>query len=107
MGNIEAAVSLCFDSKRYADAIILAMAGGPDLLAQTQYKYFMEHSGALNSLINSLVSENWMDIVKGCDINSWKKTLVGIFTHTAPEERSVLCGELNAYFLFRFSLLKF
>lgn len=95
LGNIEAAVSLCFANKRYADAVILSMAGGPDLLAQTQYRYFMEHSGALNSLISSLVSENWTDIVNNCDITCWKETLVGIFTHTAPRERVILCDMLG------------
>ena len=94
VGNIEAAVSLCFSNKRYADAIILSMAGGPELLARTQYKYFAEQSGALNSLINSLVSENWSDIVNNCDINCWKQTIVGIYTHCQPDERSQLCGKL-------------
>lgn len=94
MGNIEAAVNLCFESKKFAEAIILAMAGGPELMAQTQYKFFNQHSGALNSLINSLISENWMDIVKNCDINCWKEALIGVFTHTNPEERSTLCGKL-------------
>lgn len=79
------------------------MAGGPDLLARTQYKYFSEHSGALNSLINCLVSENWSDIVKNCDINCWKETLVGIFTHSQPEERSLLCGKCDSKF---FALLE-
>ena len=97
LGNIEAAVSLCFVNKRYADAVILSMAGGPDLLAQTQYRYFMEHSGALNSLISSLVTENWTDIIQNCDLACWKEALIGIFTHTAPGERSILCG---AYFSF-------
>ncbi|KAJ8680760.1 hypothetical protein QAD02_016547 [Eretmocerus hayati] len=95
LGNIEAAVSLCFENKRYADALILSMAGGPDLLARTQYKYFSEHSGSVNSLINSLVSENWLDVVKGCDLSSWKEALIGVFTHTKSEERTVLCDILG------------
>ncbi|XP_047345278.1 protein transport protein Sec31A isoform X1 [Vespa velutina] len=93
LGNIEAAVSLCFKSKRYADAVILSMAGGPELLAKTQYRYFSEHSGALNSLINSLISENWIDIVKNADINCWKEILIGVFTH--GQERSTLCDMLG------------
>lgn len=92
VGNIEAAVSLCFSSKRYADAIILSMAAGPELLARTQYRYFSEHSGALNSLINSLVSENWIEVVKNSDIKCWKEALVGIFTHS-NQEQSTLCGK--------------
>ncbi|XP_058800032.1 protein transport protein Sec31A isoform X2 [Phymastichus coffea] len=95
LGNIEAAVALCFENNRYADAIILSMAGGPDLLAKTQYRYFNEHSGALNSLINSVVSENWVDLVKNCDITSWKEALVGIFTHISPAERGALCDILG------------
>ncbi|XP_076161144.1 COPII coat complex component secretory 31 [Ptiloglossa arizonensis] len=95
LGNIEAAVSLCFANKRYADAVILSMAAGPDLLARTQYRYFSEHSGALNSLINSLVSENWAEVVKNTDINCWKEVLIGIFTHSNPQERSVLCDMLG------------
>lgn len=93
LGNIEAAVSLCFASKRYADAIILSMAAGPDLLARTQYRYFLEHSSALNSLISSLVSENWAEVVKNSDIKCWKEALVGIFTHSSTQERSALCGK--------------
>nr|XP_033322132.1 protein transport protein Sec31A [Megalopta genalis]XP_033322133.1 protein transport protein Sec31A [Megalopta genalis]XP_033322134.1 protein transport protein Sec31A [Megalopta genalis] len=95
LGNIEAAVSLCFANKRYADAVILSMAAGPELLARTQYRYFSEHTGALNSLISSLVSENWADIVKGSDINCWREVLIGIFTHSNPQERSTLCDMLG------------
>jgi hypothetical protein len=40
LGNTEAAVELCLQNGRMADAIILAMTGGSDLLAKTQYHYF-------------------------------------------------------------------
>ncbi|XP_032675086.1 protein transport protein Sec31A isoform X2 [Odontomachus brunneus] len=95
LGNIEAAVSLCFANKRYADAIILSMAAGPELVARTQYRYFLEHSGPLNSLINSLVSENWTEVVMNSDIKCWKEVLVGIFTHSSAEERPALCDMLG------------
>lgn len=40
LGNTEAAVELCLLNGRMADAIILTMTGGSDLLAKTQYRYF-------------------------------------------------------------------
>lgn len=40
IGHTEAAVELCLQEGRYADAIVLAMTGGPDLLAKTQFRYF-------------------------------------------------------------------
>ncbi|XP_016100052.1 protein transport protein Sec31A [Sinocyclocheilus grahami] len=39
-GDYEAAVNLCLHDNRMADGIILAIAGGPELLAKTQKKYF-------------------------------------------------------------------
>lgn len=40
LGNLEAAVNICIQDNRMADAIILAMTGGSELLAKTQYIYF-------------------------------------------------------------------
>lgn len=39
LGNTEAAVELCLQDNRMADAIIIAMTGGSELLAKTQYRY--------------------------------------------------------------------
>lgn len=83
------------------------MAAGPELLARTQYKYFLEHSSALNSLINSLVSENWAEVVKNSDIKCWKEALVGIFTHSTTQERSILCGKYNIIEIINYNYLLF
>ena len=40
LGNFELAVSLCMSLDRFANAIVLAIKGGPDLLLQTQKAYF-------------------------------------------------------------------
>lgn len=39
-GDYEGAVELCLHDNRMADSIILAIAGGPQLLEKTQKKYF-------------------------------------------------------------------
>ena len=39
-GQLETAVDLCLKDGRLADAIMLSIAGGGDLLAKTQAKYF-------------------------------------------------------------------
>ena len=48
MANFEAAVEVCLHNERMAEAIILAIAGGPELLAQTQTKFFHKNHGNLN-----------------------------------------------------------
>lgn len=40
LGNFEGAVELCMRAERFADAIILAIAGGDNLLKETQKRYF-------------------------------------------------------------------
>ncbi len=38
-GNFDGAVDICFKADRMAEALILAVAGGPELFARTQKRY--------------------------------------------------------------------
>lgn len=44
MGNFEAAVELCICENKMAEAILLAIAGGPELLQRTQKRFFSKNS---------------------------------------------------------------
>ena len=46
-GNFEAAVEMCLSENKMAEAILLAIAGGPELLIRTQKKYFMKNKSTL------------------------------------------------------------
>lgn len=46
-GNFEAAVEMCLSENKMAEAILLAIAGGPDLLVRTQKKYFQRNKSTL------------------------------------------------------------
>lgn len=39
-GNIEVAVYLCLENERWADALLLATRGSPELMTKAQAKYF-------------------------------------------------------------------
>ena len=47
MGNFEAAVEMCLAENKMAEAILLAIAGGPELLLRTQKKYFQRNKSNL------------------------------------------------------------
>ena len=47
MGNFEAAVEMCLAEDKMAEAILLAIAGGPELLLRTQKKYFQKNKSNL------------------------------------------------------------
>lgn len=39
-GCIEEAINICLNDGKIADALILSITAGPDILAETQRKYF-------------------------------------------------------------------
>ncbi|OCT70195.1 hypothetical protein XELAEV_18037117mg [Xenopus laevis] len=95
MGNFEAAVDVCLKHGRFADAIILANAGGEDLLRETQQWYFAQQKNKITTLLSSVVQHKWRDIVIKCDPQSWKETLALLLTYSKPEEYAELCDILG------------
>lgn len=97
MNNVEAAVELCFKAHRFADALIIATTGGPDLLARTQHKYLQQSSTGVSALISALISEDWASIINDCDISNWKESLAAALTHSSDDELPILCGNYRRY----------
>ncbi|XP_069705559.1 protein transport protein Sec31A isoform X3 [Periplaneta americana] len=96
LGNTEAAVELCLQNGRMADAIILAMTGGSDLLAKTQYRYFEQTKGYLSTIISAVVTEDWNQVIGSCEVDSWKEALAAALTYTKNDEFPTLCEQLGA-----------
>nr|XP_021525300.1 protein transport protein Sec31A isoform X6 [Aotus nancymaae] len=95
MGNFESAVDLCLHDNRMADAIILAIAGGQELLARTQKKYFAKSQSKITRLITAVVMKNWKEIVESCDLKNWREALAAVLTYAQPDEFSALCDLLG------------
>uniref|UniRef100_A0A8C0V5V3 Protein transport protein Sec31A n=1 Tax=Cyanistes caeruleus TaxID=156563 RepID=A0A8C0V5V3_CYACU len=96
LGNFEGAVELCMRAERFADAIILAIAGGDNLLKKTQKRYFAKQKTNLSVLLSSIVQQNWQDIVCTCDLQSWKEALAILLTYSKHEDYTQLCDMLGA-----------
>ncbi|XP_062926773.1 protein transport protein Sec31A isoform X1 [Mobula hypostoma] len=96
IGNFEGAVELCLKDDRFADAIILAIAGGEELLAQTQNRYFAKRKTKISRLVSSIVTHNWRDIVESCDLDNWKEALAALLTYAKPEAFPSLCDTLGS-----------
>ncbi|XP_064163252.1 protein transport protein Sec31A isoform X12 [Anguilla rostrata] len=95
-GDFESAVELCLHDNRMADSIILAIAGGPELLEKTQKKYFEKTSSRITKLISAVVTNDWRDILETCDLQNWKEALAAVLTYASPEEFSALCDLLGS-----------
>ncbi|XP_027683783.2 protein transport protein Sec31A isoform X9 [Chelonia mydas] len=94
-GNFESAVDLCLHDNRMADAIILAIAGGQELLLRTQKKYFVKMQSKITRLITAVVTKNWKEIVQSCDLQNWREALAAVLTYARPDEFAALCDLLG------------
>ncbi|KAM7113332.1 protein transport protein Sec31A isoform 5-T6 [Ciconia maguari] len=94
-GNFESAVDLCLHDNRMADAIILAIAGGQELLSKTQEKYFAKMQSKITRLITAVVMKNWKEIVQSCDLQNWREALAAVLTYARPDEFAALCDLLG------------
>uniref|UniRef100_A0AAR2JVK0 Protein transport protein Sec31A n=1 Tax=Pygocentrus nattereri TaxID=42514 RepID=A0AAR2JVK0_PYGNA len=93
VGNFEGAVDLCLSDGRYAEAILLSISGGEELLKKTQQRYLNKQT---NRLISSVVTQNWTDIVQDCELDNWKEALAALLTYANPEEFAPLCDTLGS-----------
>ncbi|XP_058870491.1 protein transport protein Sec31A isoform X9 [Acipenser ruthenus] len=94
-GDFEGAVDLCLHDNRMADAIILAIAGGQELLTKTQEKYFAKTQSKITRLITAVVTKDWKEIVQSCDLQNWREALAAVLTYARPDEFAALCGDLG------------
>uniref|UniRef100_A0A8C9XQ92 Protein transport protein Sec31A n=1 Tax=Sander lucioperca TaxID=283035 RepID=A0A8C9XQ92_SANLU len=92
VGNFEGAVDLCLNDGRYAEAILLSISGGEELLKKTQQKYL---SNQKNSISMVMVTQNWRDIVQSCELDNWKEALAALLTYAHPEDFARLCDTLG------------
>uniref|UniRef100_A0A7N6BRV6 Protein transport protein Sec31A n=2 Tax=Anabas testudineus TaxID=64144 RepID=A0A7N6BRV6_ANATE len=87
VGNFEGAVDLCLNDGRYAEAILLSISGGEELLKKTQQKYLSKQK--------NIVTQNWRDIVQSCELDNWKEALAALLTYAHPEDFARLCDTLG------------
>ncbi|KAK9530266.1 hypothetical protein VZT92_011779 [Zoarces viviparus] len=95
VGNFEGAVDLCLNDGRYAEAILLSISGGEELLKKTQHKYLSKQKNSISMLISSVVTQNWRDIVQSCELDNWKEALAALLTYAHPEDFARLCDTLG------------
>uniref|UniRef100_A0A8C9XQ02 Protein transport protein Sec31A n=1 Tax=Sander lucioperca TaxID=283035 RepID=A0A8C9XQ02_SANLU len=95
VGNFEGAVDLCLNDGRYAEAILLSISGGEELLKKTQQKYLSNQKNSISMLISSVVTQNWRDIVQSCELDNWKEALAALLTYAHPEDFARLCDTLG------------
>ena len=108
LGAFESAVSWRLSTDRFADAILLAVKGGSDLLQRTQKAYFERRTTSLPylRLFQSIVTDDLVDIVQNADLRDWQEIFVVLCTFASQEEFSGLAEQLGGRLEFQYTLFK-
>jgi protein transport protein SEC31 len=97
VGDFESAVSLCLSLDRFADAILLAVRGGAELLQRTQKAYFERRTTTLPylRLFQSIVSNDLADVVQNAELGEWQEIFVALCTFAKADEFANLVEQLG------------
>ncbi len=96
VGNIELAVELCLEQKRTADALALAIQGGPELVQRTQRRYFASCASDESHLIETVVSGDWESFVSRVNAAANPTAaLTAVVTYAPDDEFPGLCSMLG------------
>ena len=108
LGDFWSAVELCLSAERYADALLLAIKGGDDLLQRTQKAYFegqtTEHPYL--RLFQSIVTNDLDDVVQNADLTEWAEVFVVLCTFATGDEFGGLAEQLGARLEFQAGVLR-
>ncbi|KAJ3861319.1 transport protein [Lentinula novae-zelandiae] len=108
LGDFTSAVELCLSTNRFADALLLAVRGGPELLQKTQKVYFERQTTVAPylRLFQSIVANDLSDIVQNADLQEWQEIFVVLCTFASKEEFPGLAEQLGRRLEFQYTISK-
>jgi protein transport protein SEC31 len=90
MRDFETAVNVCISANRMADALAIAVSGGPDLLARTQNEYFKRNSTkSYSRILQGANSGNLEELIQSCRLDSnnvWKDLISLVCNYSNIED---------------------
>ncbi|OXG53532.1 protein transporter SEC31 [Cryptococcus neoformans] len=107
VGDFKSAVDVCLAFERFADALLLAVRGGSDLLQSTQNAYFAQQTTTRPFLriFQSIVTEDLLDIVQNADLSEWKVAFVVLCTFAKDADFSNLAEQIGQRLQYKWRVL--
>lgn len=108
LGDFESAVALALATDRFADAILFAVRGGPELLQKTQKVYFERSTDSAPYLrvLQSIIGNDLSDVVQNANLAQWQEIFVVLCTFASAEEFPSLAEQLGQRLEYQFEVAK-
>ncbi|DAZ93844.1 TPA: hypothetical protein N0F65_002175, partial [Lagenidium giganteum] len=94
VGNFEVAVNCCLHYNQFADALLLASCGGPELWEKTQRAFFAHQTRPVMRVVSAIIKNELYGLVEQSALSDWRQTLAILSTYAKSEEFPALCDKL-------------
>lgn len=97
LGKFEAALDVCLEEKRMADAFMIAVCGGQKCIDKAQAAYFknLASESSYARLLQSVVGKNLWDIVHNANLKNWSEVMAALCTYADITEFGDMCEALG------------
>ncbi|KAI9298125.1 WD40 repeat-like protein [Neoconidiobolus thromboides FSU 785] len=97
VGDYKSAVKACLNNQQYADALLIAMVSGNELLEKTKNEIFKlrRNEASYVRLLEGVVNGSLEDVVHNADLEEWEKILTMLCTYAQGEEFGLLTEKLG------------
>lgn len=93
VGNLTAAVEICFKSGRMAEALLLASGGGTTLWTRARDEYLRLQGDSFLSTVGNIMTNDFEKLVASSNLANWMETLAIMATYSG-EQYKALCEQL-------------
>lgn len=93
VGNLTAAVELCFKSGKMAEALLLASGGGITLWTRARDEYLRLQGDTFLTTVGNIMTNDFSKMVANSNLAHWMETLAILATYSAREYQA-LCEQL-------------
>ena len=93
-GNIQVAVDCAFNAEKYAEALIIASCGGPDMFKAAKSRYIRLMNSPLTRLVSHISEEKLDTFVRYAKVKDWKE-IFAVLCNYAHDNFDSLCCDLG------------
>ncbi|EIE18851.1 hypothetical protein COCSUDRAFT_49081 [Coccomyxa subellipsoidea C-169] len=94
VSNYAAALDICLQADRMADALLIASIGGGDLWARAQKEYIRRAPRPYMKIVSAIMDHDLAGLVKSRPLDKWRETLAMLAAYSETGEFPELCDML-------------
>lgn len=86
VGDFRSAAEISLHAHNISDALMIAIAGGPELVRHVQAQYFARTTSSAAQLLSTIVHRDFAKLVQSASLEQWREVATAILTYCTASE---------------------